>query len=104
MKKKTITIIKQQIKKNKIILYMKGTPNFPQCGFSAQAVNLLRKYLKHFKYINVLENVHIRYELPIFSKWPTFPQLWVKSKLIGGSDIIFEMYKTGQLKRLLKTR
>ncbi|CAA3707707.1 Glutaredoxin-4 [Candidatus Portiera aleyrodidarum] len=102
MKYKTIEIIKEQIKTNKIILYMKGTPNFPQCRFSAQAVNFLRQYLKNFKYINVLENIHIRYELPKFSKWPTFPQLWVNSNLIGGSDIIVEMYKNGELKKLIK--
>ncbi|CAA3708050.1 Grx4 family monothiol glutaredoxin [Candidatus Portiera aleyrodidarum] len=102
MNNKTIEIIKEQIKTNKIILYMKGTPNFPQCGFSAKAVNYLIKYLKTFKFINILENIHIRYELPKFSNWPTFPQLWVNSKLIGGSDIIVEMYKNGELKKLIK--
>lgn len=104
MKNKTIEIIKNQIKKNQIILYMKGTPNLPQCGYSAQAVKFIKKYLNRFKYINVLESVHIRHELPKWSKWPTFPQLWINSKLIGGSDIIFEMYKTGELKRLIKKR
>ncbi|CEI58817.1 Grx4 family monothiol glutaredoxin [Candidatus Portiera aleyrodidarum] len=102
MKNKTIEIIKKQIKNNKIILYMKGTPSFPKCGFSAQAVKFLVKYLKNFTFVNVLENFNIRYELPKFSNWPTFPQLWVNSKFIGGSDIMAEMYKNGELKKLIK--
>ncbi|AGI27218.1 Grx4 family monothiol glutaredoxin [Candidatus Portiera aleyrodidarum] len=102
MNNKTIEIIKEQIRTNKIILYMKGTPKFPQCVFSAKAVNCLIKYLKVFKFINVLDNIHIRYELPKLSNWPTFPQLWVNSNLIGGSDIIVEMYKNGELKKIIK--
>lgn len=102
MCKNTILKIKQQIKKNPVILYMKGSPKFPSCGFSAKAVQILFSCEKRFAYVDVLINSDIRKELPKFSNWPTFPQLWVNGKLIGGCDIITEMYKNGELQILFK--
>lgn len=94
--------IKQQIRDNPILLYMKGSPASPSCGFSAQAVQVLSACCKNFAYINVLIDSDIRAELPKFSNWPTFPQLWVNGELIGGCDIILEMYRRGELQNILK--
>lgn len=95
--------IKQQINTNPIILYMKGTPDFPQCGFSGRAVQVLRACgVAHFAHVNILENPEIRDTLPKMANWPTFPQLWVKGELIGGSDIMLEMYESGELEPILK--
>jgi len=98
----TLETIKQQIAENPVILYMKGTPEFPQCGFSARAVNALKACGAKFAYVNILENPDIRAELPKYANWPTFPQLYIKGELIGGSDIILEMYEAGELQELLK--
>jgi len=98
----TLDTIKQQIAENAIILYMKGTPEFPQCGFSARAVNALKACGAKFAYVNILENPDIRAELPKYANWPTFPQLYVNGELIGGSDIILEMYEAGELQEMLK--
>ncbi len=98
----TISVIKQQIENNPIILYMKGTPEFPQCGFSARACQILNACGAKFAYVNILENPDIRQELPKYANWPTFPQLYVKGELIGGCDIIVESYEQGTLKELLQ--
>lgn len=97
-----ITQIKQQIADNAIILYMKGSPQFPQCGFSARAVQCINACGVDFAYIDVLANPDIRQTLPQVANWPTFPQLYVNGELIGGSDIIAEMYEQGELEPLLR--
>lgn len=97
-----VETIKDQIENNAVILYMKGTPQFPQCGFSARAVEALMSVGRPFAYVNILEHPEIRAELPKYANWPTFPQLWVKQELIGGSDIILEMAQSGELKTLIE--
>ena len=99
----TIDLIKQQIAENPILLYMKGSPDFPQCGFSARAVNALKACGAKFAHVDILQNPDIRAQLPGYANWPTFPQLYVNGELVGGSDIIVEMYETGELQTLLKT-
>jgi monothiol glutaredoxin len=94
-------LIKQQIAENNVLLYMKGTPQFPQCGFSARAVEALTQIGKPFAYVNILENPEIRSTLPRIANWPTFPQLWVKGELIGGCDIMMEMMQKGELAPLV---
>ena len=95
-------IIKQQIEGNPIILYMKGSPNQPQCGFSARATQVLMACGERFAYVDILANPEIRANLPAYANWPTFPQLWINGELIGGSDIIAEMYEKGELLSLVK--
>lgn len=95
-------VIEQQIKSNSILLYMKGTPQFPQCGFSARAVDAITQSNVPFGFVNILEAPEIRSNLPKYANWPTFPQLWVKGELVGGSDIILEMHAAGELDALLK--
>lgn len=94
----TLENIKQQIAENAILLYMKGSPNAPQCGFSMRAAQALMACGKRFAYVDVLSNPDIRTELPKHANWPTFPQLWINGELIGGCDIIMEMYESGELK------
>jgi len=95
--------IKQQIAANTIILYMKGNAQFPQCGFSAQAVRLLNACgIEDFATVNVLEEADIRQGIKDFSHWPTIPQLYVKGEFIGGCDIMTEMYESGELQALLR--
>lgn len=98
----TIEVLKKQISDNDILLYMKGSPNQPQCGFSAQTVQHLMACGKRFAYVDILQNPDIRAELPKFANWPTFPQLWVKGELVGGCDIITELAESGELKTLLE--
>jgi monothiol glutaredoxin len=98
----TITKIKEQLQSNPILIYMKGTPENPQCGFSARAVAALRTCGETFEYINILENPDIRQELPKYANWPTFPQLYLNGELIGGCDIIIELYQSGELQTLVK--
>lgn len=93
--------IKQQIAENPVILYMKGSPNAPQCGFSARASQAVMACGQRFAYVDILSNPDIRSELPKFANWPTFPQLWVKGELIGGCDIVTEMHEKGELKPLI---
>ena len=96
--------IKQQIEQNPIVLYMKGTAQFPQCGFSARAVGLLKSCgVTDFVSVNILEEPEIRQGIKDFSNWPTIPQLYVKGEFIGGSDIMAEMYESGELQALFKT-
>jgi len=97
----TLDTIKQQINNHAILLYMKGSPRDPQCGFSARAVQVLSSIGKKFAYVDILGNPDIRAELPKFANWPTFPQLWIKGELVGGSDIMLEMYENGELQQLI---
>lgn len=94
--------IREQIANHSVLLYMKGTPQFPQCGFSARAVEVLSQIGRPFAFVNILENPDIRATLPKIANWPTFPQLWVKGELIGGSDIILEMFQNGELQPLIE--
>ncbi|MGB2248366.1 MAG: Grx4 family monothiol glutaredoxin [Alcanivorax sediminis] len=94
--------IKSQLEENPVILYMKGTPQFPQCGFSAQVVEAMTAVGKPFAYVNILEAPEIRQTLKEYANWPTYPQLWVKGELVGGCDIIMDMYRAGQLKTLVE--
>lgn len=98
----TIEKIKKQISDNTVILYMKGSPKAPQCGFSARAVQCIEACGVDFAYVDILANPDIRQALPEYSDWPTFPQLYVKGELIGGSDIIAELYQQGELELLLR--
>ncbi|NDR88248.1 Grx4 family monothiol glutaredoxin [Francisella tularensis subsp. holarctica] len=98
---KVVERIEKQLKENDIILYMKGSPNLPKCGFSAHAATAIRSCGKPFAFVNILENPDIRAILPKYADWPTFPQLWVKGELIGGCDIIMEMNESGELKKLI---
>lgn len=93
--------IEQQLKSFPVLLYMKGTPDFPQCGFSARVVAALRALEAKFAYVNIFEDPEIREGLKTYSNWPTFPQLYVKGELIGGCDIAVEMYESGELAELL---
>jgi monothiol glutaredoxin len=95
--------IKQDVTSNPVVLYMKGTPVFPQCGFSAAVVQILSELGVKFKGIDVLTDPEIRQGIKEFSSWPTIPQLYVKGEFIGGCDIIREMAETGELKQLLET-
>ena len=94
--------IEEQLKSHDILLYMKGTPDFPQCGFSGQAVAALNAIGKPYAFVNIFEDEEIRQGLKEYSNWPTFPQLYFKGELIGGSDIVVEMYHSGELKTLLE--
>ena len=94
--------IEEQLKSHDILLYMKGTPDFPQCGFSGQAVAALNAIGKPYAFVNIFEDEEVRQGLKEYSNWPTFPQLYVKGELIGGSDIVIEMYHSGELKTLLE--
>lgn len=95
-------VIKEQVTKNPVVLYMKGSPDFPQCGFSANAVGILRACgVDSFFSVNVLENPDIRQGIKEYANWPTIPQLYVNGEFIGGSDILREMYETGELKKVL---
>jgi monothiol glutaredoxin len=98
----TINKIKEQLQNNPILIYMKGVPEQPQCGFSAQAVTALKACGEEFSYINILENPDIRQELPKYANWPTFPQLYLNGELIGGCDIILDLYKSGELQKRIK--
>ena len=99
----TLEKIKAQISSNDLLLYMKGNPDFPQCGFSAQVVHILQLCNAKYAYVNILENPDIRQVLPQYAQWPTFPQLYVKGELVGGCDIITEMYENQELLPLLQT-
>lgn len=94
--------IEEQLKSHDILLYMKGTPDFPQCGFSGQAIAALNAIGKPYSFVNIFEDQEVREGLKIYSNWPTFPQLYFKGELIGGSDIMIEMYHSGELKQVLE--
>ena len=93
--------IKDQIASNPILIYMKGSPGAPQCGFSAQAVRCLMSCGQRFAYVDILAHPEIRATLPGYANWPTFPQLYVKGQLVGGSDIMRDLFQTGELQKLL---
>ena len=93
--------INNQIADNKILLYMKGSPDKPECGFSQRASQILMACGKDFSFVDILSNPEIRQELPSVSEWPTFPQLFINGELVGGSDIMMEMYQNGELKELI---
>ena len=93
--------IKDQIESNAILLYMKGTPRFPQCGFSSRTVEALTACEERFAFVNILENQDIRTELPKIANWPTFPQLWINGELVGGCDIVCELAESGELKEMV---
>lgn len=96
--------IKQQLDSNPVLLYMKGNPTFPQCGFSSQVVTILKHCGAEFAHVNIFEEPEIREGLKVYSNWPTYPQLYIKGELIGGCDIITEMYESGELQALLKSK
>ena len=93
--------LKEQIKENDVLIYMKGTPYEPRCGFSARTVQILIDYESQFSYVDILENNDVRATLPKVSDWPTFPQVFIKGELVGGADIIAQMHESGELKKLL---
>ncbi len=97
-----IETIKEQIENNAILLYMKGSPNAPQCGFSQRATQALMACGEKFAYVDILANPDIRANLPAYANWPTFPQLWVDGELVGGCDIITEMHESGELEKIVK--
>lgn len=93
--------IKAQLSSHPVVLYMKGTPDFPQCGFSAAAVRALNASGAQFAHVNIFEDPEVREALKQYSNWPTYPQLYVNGELIGGSDIILEMHASGELQKVL---
>ncbi|WP_094752050.1 Grx4 family monothiol glutaredoxin [Psychromonas sp. CD1] len=98
----TLDKIKKQINDNSVLLYMKGSPKLPNCGFSSQASKALMQCGAPFAYVDILLNPDIRVELPKYADWPTFPQLWVAGELIGGCDIILEMFQSGELQPIIQ--
>ncbi|MGA2364264.1 MAG: Grx4 family monothiol glutaredoxin [Steroidobacteraceae bacterium] len=95
--------IRKELGSAPVVLFMKGTPEFPQCGFSAQTVAALRNLGAKFHYVNIFDDPELREALKRFSNWPTYPQLYVNGELVGGCDIALEMYRNGELKDLLAT-
>ena len=104
MDKQTNDLIKSEIENNEICLFMKGTPDAPQCGFSMAVSNILKILEVNFKGVNVLENQSLREGIKVYSDWPTIPQLYVKNEFVGGCDIIKEMYENGELASLLESK
>lgn len=102
MSEQVVEDIKAQIEGNPILLYMKGSPQAPQCGFSAQTVQCLMSCGERFAYVDILQNPDIRATLPQVADWPTFPQLYVEGELVGGCDIVTEMFEAGELQTLIK--
>ena len=96
--------IKEIIEANSIVLFMKGTPNAPQCGFSMAVSNILKHLKVNFEGVNVLENDEIRQGIKNYTDWPTIPQLYVKGEFVGGCDIVKEMFEKGELKKLLESK
>ena len=104
MDQKTNDLIKNEIENNEVCLFMKGTPDAPQCGFSMATSNILKVLEVNFKGINVLENQNVREGIKVFSDWPTIPQLYVKNEFVGGCDIVKEMFETGELAKLFESK
>tara|TARA_B100000900_G_scaffold361183_1_gene333720 strand:+ start:35 stop:367 length:333 start_codon:yes stop_codon:yes gene_type:complete len=104
MDEQTKNLIQNYINDNEICLFMKGTPDAPQCGFSMAVSNMLKILEVNFKGINVLENQNIREGIKVFSDWPTIPQLYIKKEFVGGCDIVKEMYENGELKKVLEEK
>ena len=101
MSETALETIKRQISENPILLYMKGSPQAPQCGFSAKTIECMVGCGQRFAYVDILSNPEIRATLPSYAEWPTFPQLWVNGELVGGCDIVTEMFESGELEALL---
>ena len=101
MSEEVVATIEKQIQENPILPYMKGSPQAPQCGFSAQTVQCMVSCGQKFAYVDILSNPEIRSTLPGYANWPTFPQLWVDGELIGGCDIVCDMDDTGELRELI---
>lgn len=97
-----LALIDQQVKSNPIVIYMKGTPQFPMCGFSSRAAQALAATGVPFAYVNVLEDADIFQNLPRYADWPTFPQIYIDGELVGGCDITLELYERGELKTLME--
>ncbi|MDC0855640.1 Grx4 family monothiol glutaredoxin [Candidatus Pelagibacter sp.] len=104
MDQETKDIINKEIADNEVCLFMKGTPDAPQCGFSMAVANMLKILEVNFKGINVLESQSLRDGIKTFSEWPTIPQLYIKKEFVGGCDIIKEMYENGEFKKMLKDK
>ena len=104
MDQQTNDLIKNEIENNEVCLFMKGTPDAPQCGFSMATSNILKILEVNFKGINVLENQNLREGIKVFSDWPTIPQLYVKNEFVGGCDIVKEMFETGELAKLFESK
>ena len=104
MDDKTKNTIQDHIDNNEVCLFMKGTPDSPQCGFSMVVTNILKHLEVNFKGINVLENQSMREGIKVFSDWPTIPQLYIKKEFVGGCDIVKEMYESGELSKLLESK
>ena len=96
--------IKNELKQNEVCLFMKGTPDVPQCGFSLAVSNILKHLEVKFKGVNILENSELRQGIKEYSDWPTIPQLYIKKEFVGGCDIIKEMYENGELKKVLENK
>lgn len=94
--------LKEQIKTNPVLIYMKGTPYEPRCGFSARTVQALIECESQFSYVDILENNDVRAMLPKVTDWPTFPQVFIDGELIGGADIVAQMHESGELKKLIE--
>lgn len=95
--------IRETVEQNKVVLFMKGSKNFPQCGFSSRAVDILKKCGATFKDVNVLSDPALREGIKAYSQWPTIPQVYIGGKFVGGSDILLEMFENGDLKKLLES-
>ena len=104
MDDQTKNLIQEHNKTNEVCLFMKGTPDAPQCGFSMAVSNILKILEVNYKGINVLENQELRECVKVFSDWPTKPQLYIKKEFVGGCDIIKEMYESGELKKMLEDK
>ncbi len=104
MDEKIKSLIQNHIDNNEVCLFMKGTPDAPQCGFSMAVTNMLKILEVNFMSVNVLENQSIREGIKIFSDWPTIPQLYIKKEFVGGCDIVKEMYENGELKKILDNK
>ena len=104
MDENTKNLIQNHIDTNEVCLFMKGTPDAPQCGFSMAVSNMLKILEVNFKGINVLENQNLREGIKIFSDWPTIPQLYIKKEFVGGCDIVKEMYENGELQKILEKK
>ena len=104
MEQETNDLIKSEIENNDVCLFMKGTPDAPQCGFSMAVSNVLKHLKVNFNGVNVLEDENLRQGIKEFSDWPTIPQLYIKKEFVGGCDIVKEMYENGELKKVLEDK
>ena len=99
----TVQQIENLVKNHEVVLFMKGNPVFPQCGFSARAVGMLNSFSKPFNTFDILSDHEIRQDLKEYANWPTYPQLWIHGQLVGGSDIMAELYENGELEKLVQS-